>query len=603
MKRPEETKITALYERLSRDDELSGESNSITNQKKMLEDYAKANGLGNHIAHYTDDGWSGTNFDRPDWKRLLDDIDDGKIGCVIVKDMSRIGRNYLQVGFYTDVLFREKNVRFIAISNNVDSINGDNGNEFAPFLNIMNEWYVRDTSRKIKAVMQAKGNSRKHLTTVAIYGYQKDPEDKEHWIIDEEAAIVVRRIFQMFIDGMGPVQIARKLTEDQVERPSYYLAKKGLGTCRRNVNLDRPYTWSSSVVCSIVDHPEYMGHTVNFRNYKDSYKDKHSKKADPSDWVIFENTHEAIVDKDTWELAQKMRQTKRRTTIKGEANPLTGLIYCADCGAKMFNHQSRSYELKDKDGNPTGKFSKPQNNYICSTYSKAKHRFEEHCTQHHVRSDVLNDLILQTIQYACEYVKEHETEFIARVKEKAHIQQDAQIKQLKKDLSKFQRRYAELDHLIKRIYEDNVTGKLSDKRFEMFMADYEKEQLEVESSIKSMNAELATYEEATDNADRFIELAHRYTNFSELTPAMLHEFVDKVIVHEPDKSSGVRTQQIAIYLKFVGQINLPVEELSPEELKEEERKRKKRAWNREYAKRKYAKDKAERENRNSDKSA
>lgn len=603
MKRPEETKITALYERLSRDDELSRESNSITNQKKMLEDYAKANGLGDSIAHYTDDGWSGTNFDRPDWKRLLDDIDDGKIGCVIVKDMSRIGRNYLQVGFYTDVLFREKNVRFIAISNNVDSINGDNGNEFAPFLNIMNEWYVRDTSRKIKAVLQAKGNSGKHLTANVIYGYKKDPENKDHWIIDAEAAVVVRRIYQMIIDGLGPMQVARKLMEEKVERPSYYLAKRGLGSCRGKVDMSRPYTWTAATITDMVAHPEYMGHTVNFRNYKDSYKDKHTKKHDPSDWVIFENTQEPIVDEETWYLVQKIRQTKHRPNLKGYVSPLTGLVYCADCGAKMFNHRTGGYEKKDKDGNPTGKYTNAQDNYTCSTYSKAKSKFENKCTQHHVRTDVLNDLILQTLKYASTYVLEHEEEFVKKVKESASVQQDAQVKLLKKQLSKSEKRISELDHLIKKIYEDNVNGKLSDKRFEMFLADYEKEQADLEEQVKKIRADLSSFEEATDNADKFIELVHRYTDFSELTPAMINEFIEKIIVHEADKSSGDRILQIDIYLKFVGKLDVPMPELTPEQWKEDERKRKKRAWNRTYMRRKYEKEKAAKAKKEAEESA
>jgi len=280
-KQSEQTKITALYERLSRDDELAGESNSIVNQKKMLEKYAKEQGFSN-LSHYTDDGWSGTNFERPDWKRLLTDIEDGKVGCVIVKDMSRIGRNYLQVGFYTEVLFREKGVRFIAISNGVDSTQ-QSSNEFAPFLNIMNEWYVRDTSRKIKSVLHAKGMDGKHLTSNAIYGYKKDPEDNDHWIIDEEAAAVVRRIYQLIMEGNGPMQVARILTNEKVERPSYYLAKQGLGTCRGSCDMSRPYTWTATTISDIVRKPEYMGHTVNFRTHKDSYKDKHSRRVFPED--------------------------------------------------------------------------------------------------------------------------------------------------------------------------------------------------------------------------------------------------------------------------------------------------------------------------------
>lgn len=472
-----------------------------------------------------------------------------------------------------------------------------------PERRLFNEWYVRDTSRKIKAVLQAKGNSGKHLTANVIYGYKKDPENKDHWIIDAEAAVVVRRIYQMIIDGLGPMQVARKLMEEKVERPSYYLAKRGLGSCRGKVDMSRPYTWTAATITDMVAHPEYMGHTVNFRNYKDSYKDKHTKKHDPSDWVIFENTQEPIVDEETWYLVQKIRQTKHRPNLKGYVSPLTGLVYCADCGAKMFNHRTGGYEKKDKDGNPTGKYTNAQDNYTCSTYSKAKSKFENKCTQHHVRTDVLNDLILQTLKYASTYVLEHEEEFVKKVKESASVQQDAQVKLLKKHLSKSEKRISELDYLIKKIYEDNVNGKLSDKRFEMFLADYEKEQADLEEQVKKIRADLSSFEEATDNADKFIELVHRYTDFSELTPAMINEFIEKIIVHEADKSSGDRIQQIDIYLKFVGKLDVPMPELTPEQWKEEERKRKKRAWNRTYMRRKYEKEKAEKAKKEAEESA
>ena len=313
MKRPNNNKITALYERLSRDDELNGDSNSIVNQKKMLEKYAKEQGVTN-LSHYTDDGYSGTNFDRPDWKRLTADIEEGKIGCVIVKDMSRIGRNYLEVGFYTEVLFREKGVRFIAVSNGVDSTQSES-NEFAPFLNIMNEWYVRDTSRKIKTVLRNKDMEGKHLTSNAIYGYKKDPEDNNHWLVDEKAAAVVRRIFQLIIEGNGPMLVARILTNEKVERPSYYLAKQGLGTCRGKCDMTRPYSWTATTITDLVSKPEYMGHTVNFRTFNEPYKDKHSQYANPEDWLIFRDTQEAIVDEDTWYMVQKIRETKHRPIL------------------------------------------------------------------------------------------------------------------------------------------------------------------------------------------------------------------------------------------------------------------------------------------------
>ena len=592
-KQPELNKITALYERLSHDDEQSGDSNSIVNQKKMLERFATEQGFTN-FRHYTDDGWSGTNFDRPDWKRMLADIEDGTVGCVIVKDMSRIGRNYLEVGFYTEVLFRKKNVRFIAISNNVDSALNDGSNEFAPFLNIMNEWYVRDTSRKIKSVLHNKGMDGKHLTSNAIYGYKKDPDDPDLWIIDEEAAAVVRRIYQLIIEGNGPMQVARILKDEKVERPSYYLAKQGLGTCRESCDMSRPYTWTATTVSDIVKKPEYMGHTVNFRTKKLSYKDKNSVHNSPEDWIIFENTQEAIVDEETWLTVQKIRETKHRPNKKGDINPLTGLMYCADCGAKMFNHRTGGYEKKDKDGNPTGKYTNAQDNYTCSTYSKAKSKFENKCTQHHVRTDVVRDLLLETIKATSSYVKEHEAEFIEKVRGATELQQESEAKALKKRLSREQKRINELNILIKKIYEDNVNGKLSDKRFEMLLADYEAEQSELELSVEAMERSLNEYQENTDNVDKFVELVRKFTDFTELTTPMIHEFVDKIVVHEADKSTGDRIQQIDIYLKYVGKLDVPMPVLTPEQIKEEDRKRRKRAWNRTYMRRKYEREKAER---------
>ncbi len=560
----------------------------------MLEKFATEQGFVN-LRHYTDDGWSGTNFDRPDWKRMLADIEDGTVGCVIVKDMSRIGRNYLEVGFYTEVLFRKKNVRFIAISNNVDSALNDGSNEFAPFLNIMNEWYVRDTSRKIKSVLHNKGMDGKHLTSNAIYGYKKDPDDPDHWIIDEEAATVVRRIYQLIIEGNGPMQVARILKDEKVERPSYYLAKQGLGTCRGSCDMNRPYTWTATTISDLVRKPEYMGHTVNFRTKKLSYKDKNSVHNSPEDWIIFENTQEAIVDEETWLTVQKIRETKHRPTKKGDINPLTGLVYCADCGAKMFNHRTGGYEKKDKNGNPTGKYTNAQDNYTCSTYSKVKSKFENRCTQHHVHTDVIRDLLLEVMKATSTYVMEHESEFIEKVRSATELQQESEVKAVKKRLSREQKRIKELNTLIKKIYEDNVNGKLSDKQFEMLLADYETEQSELELSVDALEKALNDYQENADNVDKFIELVHRYTDFTELTTPMIHEFVDKIVVHEADKSTGDRIQQIDIYLKYVGRLDVPMPELTPEQIKEEERKRRKRAWNRTYMRRKYEREKVERE--------
>ena len=332
-----ELKITALYERLSRDDEQTGDSNSIVNQKIQLQDYAASHGFTNCI-HYTDDGYSGGNFERPAWKQMIADVESGKVAVVLAKDMSRIGRDYLQTGYFTEIVFRQHNVRFIAIGNGIDSTD-PTSSEFAPFMNIMNEWYLRDLSRKQKSAIRVKGESGKPTTNIAIYGYRKDPEDKYHWLIDEEAAAVVHRIYDMNVDGIGPYEIARILYEDKVETPAVYLGKKGIGFWKSKEEFPNPYNWNGYMVGQILSKQEYMGDTVNFRSHKESYKDKGSVPNPKEEWLIFENTHEAIIDRETWELVQKLRKTPRRKDSLGEANPLTGLVFCGDCGAKMYNHR------------------------------------------------------------------------------------------------------------------------------------------------------------------------------------------------------------------------------------------------------------------------
>ena len=550
----QDRRITALYERLSRDDDNSGESNSIINQKKMLENYAGDHGFVN-IRHYTDDGWSGTNFDRPGWKKLLDDVEQGEVGVVLVKDMSRIGRNYLQVGFYTEVLFRERGVRFIAIANGVDSRQQETG-EFAPFLNIMNEWYVRDTSRKIKNVLRTKGLEGKHLTTNAIYGYCKDPDDPSKWVIDEEAADVVRRIFRMALEGTGPSQIARRLTEEQVERPSYYLAKRGLGSCRGKCDMDRPFTWTSTSVIEMLRRPEYMGHTVNFRSTKESYKDAHSKRNDPDDWIIFRDTQEAIVDEHTWNTVQKIRETKRRPCRKKAPNPLTGLMYCADCGAKMYNHRTESREKLDADGRPTGKFTRAQDNYHCSTYSLHKGLFEDRCTQHHVRTVVVWGLLWERIRCLIDYICNDKENFIGRVQDDSNLQKSGAEKELRAQMQKADRRMKELDKLIQALYEDKVAGIISEKRFLKLMEAYENEQEEKEAFIETSAAELSSSRKEEDRTAQMIALANKYKDARELTPAMVHDFIEKIVVHEADKSTGKRLQQIDVYFHYIGQFEV-----------------------------------------------
>ena len=582
-KKAENEKITALYERLSRDDEMVGDSNSIVNQKKMLEDYAKQNGYTN-IEHFTDDGYSGGSFDRPDWKRMIAGIENGSIGTVIVKDMSRIGRDYLQVGFYTEVMFKEKEVHFIAIANGVDNQKRESS-EFAPFLNIMNEWYIRDSSRKVTTVLRARGMEGKHTTNNAIYGYRKSEEDKNQWVIDEEAAEVVRRIYRMSLEGKGPYEIARILSEEQIERPSYYLAKRGLGTCRSNNNTATPYVWRGATVRDILSKPEYMGHTVNFRSYKESYKDKRAKRTPKEDWVIFKNTQEAIVSEEMWNKVQELRKTVRRTDTVGEANPFTGLLYCADCGAKMYNHRGGAGRARNWKGKLNGKRRPDRDEYNCSTYNLSRQSYDKQCSQHYIRTEVVRKLVLETIKAVSDYVITNEEEFINRIYSSSRDKQKESIKSLKRKIAQDTKRVNELNMLMKKLYEDNISGKLSDKRFEFMLSEFENEQDTLEISMENAKAEIEKYESDTVRADKFIELVKRYTDFSELTTPMLNEFVEKILVHEADYSSGERVQEVEIYLNFIGKFELPVKEPTAEEIAEHEKLKARRAKKAEYNRR------------------
>lgn len=582
-KKAENEKITALYERLSRDDEMVGDSNSIVNQKKMLEDYAKQNGYTN-IEHFTDDGYSGGSFDRPDWKRMVAGIEDGSIGTVIVKDMSRIGRDYLQVGFYTEVMFKEKEVHFIAIANGVDNQKRESS-EFAPFLNIMNEWYIRDSSRKVTTVLRARGMEGKHTTNNAIYGYRKSEEDKNQWVIDEEAAEVVRRIYRMSLEGKGPYEIARILSEEQIERPSYYLAKRGLGTCRSNNNTATPYVWRGATVRDILSKPEYMGHTVNFRSYKESYKDKRAKKTPKEDWVIFKNTQEAIVSEEMWNKVQELRKTVRRTDTVGEANPFTGLLYCADCGAKMYNHRGGAGRARNWKGELNGKRRPDRDEYNCSTYNLSRQSYDKQCSQHYIRTEVVRKLVLETIKAVSDYVITNEEEFINRIYSTSRDKQKESIRSLKRKIAQDTKRVNELNMLMKKLYEDNISGKLSDKRFEFMLSEFENEQDTLEISMENAKAEIEKYESDTVRADKFIELVKRYTDFSELTTPMLNEFVEKILVHEADYSSGERVQEVEIYLNFIGKFELPVKEPTADEIAKHEKLKARRAKKAEYNRR------------------
>ena len=587
----ENGKITALYERLSQDDGLSGESNSIVNQKAMLESYARQNGFST-IRHYTDDGYSGGNFERPDWKRLVSDIQAGKVQTVIVKDLSRIGRDYLQTGFYTEVLFKQQGVRFIAVSNGVDSTDASSS-EFAPFLNIMNEWYLRDCSRKLKAAFRAKGNSGKHTTCHPPYGYRKSLEDKNQWIVDEESAEVVKRIFSLCIEGYGCGQIAKILMKDKIETPSYYWGKQGIGSYQTRYAVDRPYDWTSESVARILERIEYLGHTVNFKTFRQDYKNNKMQHNPKENWKIFENTHEAIIDTETWELAQKLRKTPRRHDFAETPNPLTGLLYCADCGAKLYNDSQKAYAQKHgyKPDPITGYYG--SDHYDCKNYKLSAVRETALCTSHRINTNALIKLLLETIRLVSEYAISNKKEFTEKVRAAALSQHNQNVKEQKKQFAKCEKRYNELDELIKKLYEAYALGKLPEKRFELLSAGYEKEQETLADEMRALKQDIDSYNAETDNVNQFMELAKKYTDFTVLTTPMLNEFIDKIVVHAPYYNEVDRFQQIDIYFNFIGKFELPKVEPTPEELAEMERLRKRRLRNKIYTRRYREKKKAE----------
>ena len=548
-------KITPLYERLSRDDELQGESNSISNQKQMLEDFARRNGLPNPT-HFTDDGISGTRFDRPGFLAMMEEVEAGRVEAIVIKDMSRLGRDYLKVGQVMEIL-RQRGVRLIAINDGVDSLKGDD--DFTPFRNIMNEFYARDTSRKIRSVFKSKGMSGKHLTGTVIYGYLWD-EKREHWLVDEEAAEVVRRIFSLTLEGYGPYQIACKLSADRIEIPVVHLARFNEGVNRSKPVKD-PYGWGSSTIVNILKKREYLGHTINFKTRK-HFKDKKSHYVSEDEWTIFENTHEAIIDQQTFDLVQKIRSNVRRYPNGwGEAAPLTGLLYCADCGGKMYVHRTNN--------------GKRISQYTCSNYTKVP------CgtlcpTQHRINESAVLTLVSDTLRAIAEYSRNDRTEFIHTVQETQVAQQSADISKKRRRLAAAQKRAGELEKLICKIYEDNALGKLPDARYKALDAQYAKEQDALEIEIAELEKAVTGYEQSQKSAEKFIALIDKYENFDTLTNTMLNEFVEKILVHErARKGSQDTTQEIEIYFNFLGRYippSLQPVPLTPEEQEELQKK-------------------------------
>lgn len=521
--------ITALYERLSQEDKLEGESNSIANQKKILERYCREHGITAYRHYDEDDGYSGTNFNRPGFQRMLADIKAGKIKRVIVKDMSRFGRDYLQVGFYTDMLFPDFGVHFIAVNDGVDSTRGEN--EFTAIRNVFNEMYARDTSKKIRATWQSKGKSGEHLTTIPPYGYMKDPDNKKKWIIDEEAAAVVQQIFALCVSGMGPTQIAKWLEKHEIYNPTAYSQAKGRPVT--NKPTANPYKWTNETVSRTLERIEYLGHTVNFKTRKQSYKSKKKLWNDPSEWVIFENTQPPIVEKSVFLIVQNIRRSRRRPTKMGDMGIFSGLLYCAECGGKMYQCRATN-------------FTEEQKYFICSTYRKGK----DLCTTHSIKNVVLHEIVLRNLREAIEYVTQYEAEFIQEAADSRLRERDAEFSRKRETLSRAESRIAELDNLFKHLYEDNVTGKLSDERFIKMSRDYELEQENLKSMAEVLREEIKQQEKQKTNVKAFISVVKKYTDMQELDASILREFIDRIEVSHTDKKS--KTREITIVYNFIG---------------------------------------------------
>lgn len=554
-----DNRITALYERLSRDDEMQGESNSITNQKKYLEDYAVQHGFGN-IQHFSDDGYSGTNFNRPAFNSLLAEIEAGRVGTVIVKDMSRFGRNYLQVGFYTEMMFPKKNVRFIAVNNGVDSANPAD-NDFTPFLNIMNEWYAKDTSKKIKAVFKAKMRDGKRVSGAVPYGYYRKPEDKQTLYVDEASASVVRRIFQLACDGMGATAIADTLSEDKILIPSAYARQNHPEDCQCT-NYHDPYTWNATTVGYILNRREYLGHTVLGKTTRDNFKTKRKRIANEDELLVFYNTHEAIIDQETYDKAQRMRKrvSPRRNSEK-PAHRLSGLLYCADCGSRLAYINSKPKDGKIYDSNQA---------FRCSRYHNKYHS----CTGHYIKASTIEMLIYQATKRVSQYVLKDEKEFVEQLKAQYELQCEKDNTDDKKELLEAKRRMMDLDDLIKGLYENFTLGRLPERQFNRLMTEYDTEQSSLEQRISELETATERISTKAVQIDKFVRLVKKYRDFEELTTPILNDFIEKVVIHEAEGGrTKDRTQQVDIYFNFIGNFVLPLSEDEVEALQSEEARR------------------------------
>ena len=527
--------VTALYARLSKDDDLVGDSNSIVHQKEILAKYAKEHGFTN-IEFYVDDGFSGTNFNRPDFQRMMADAEEGKISTVIVKDMSRFGRDYIMVGYYTEIYFSNLDIRFIAINDNVDS-NIQTENDLTPFKNVFNGWYARDTSKKIRAVFKAKSNSGKHLTTNPPFGYKKDPNDKDKWIIDEEAAATVRRIFQMYVDSYRISEIGHKLTEEKVETPMLYYLNRGIKT---NARSEYPEIWDSMSIKYILDQTAYAGHTVNFQTAVKSYKTKKQIRLPKEDWIIYRNTQEPIIDEKTFETVQQMRKVKRARTKYNEPNMFSGLLYCSDCG----NHLTIQRVARNRK----------MDNFSCATYRKKKKGL---CSCHRILVSDLETIVKEDLQKVYEYVFLHEKEFTDEYLSGSKKETDKFQAKTKAELKRLSERQEEIGRIIRKLYEDNVNGRITDERFDFLAKSYEDEGNDLKTKIQELKNALASSVRDEENLLKFLKIVKSYTEIEELTPEILNSFIEKIYIGETEKYDGRKMQEVKIIYKFIGAINLP----------------------------------------------
>ena len=532
-----EKKITALYCRLSQEDELKGDSNSIQNQRAILEKYAKDNGFEN-LEVFVDDGYSGVSFNRPDFQRLLEMMEQGKVAALITKDLSRLGRNYIEVGQYTEMLFPRWEVRYIAINDNYDSLYNE-GNELAPFKNLFNEWYARDTSKKIRAVVKAKAERGERVGTVVPYGYRKDPDVKGHLLVNEDTAPVVRLIFSLCAEGKGPKVIANILREKQILKPTAYRYQTS-GKYGATTDTEDIYGWNDRTVAGILDNEIYLGHTINCRTTVVSYKDKRKKDIPESEWYRFENTHEAIIDKNTWDIVRKVRTSKRRRTNMGEVDKYSGLLFCADCGSKLYFVR--------------GTTIKPEAyNFICSRYRK--HMGYELCTPHTIREMALDEIVLEEIRSVTYYARAHTAQFVNFIQKKSSAESRRELNAKTAELGRLEKRNGELNALFKRLYEDHVLGKVTSEQFRMLSEGYNEEQRTIQEEIPKLRKAIEDLKASATNVERFLEIVRKYTDIKELTPEILRTFISKIVIHERSRKHVKDAEQdIDIYFTHIGNL-------------------------------------------------